>query len=676
MPIAKLKAANIPDVMKPEEGNDSLDAIIKQAIGKESFLNFSRAGDSSAQFIQLLHALEQQGSSSRMESLSTPTIFGKHEAHSYLSDHRQSWSLVSPTKMQMQKCDKCSREFCSLINYRRHIRVHHRLKKLDKDSAKSRDMLGAFWDKLPLEDAMEVVSFKNVEEAPGSSIIKALSSHVRKSVFSSPPHPYLKAGSELLDIVQGRPSRFPISSQELFNVLDIASEKTFLSGPAISMQRYVFDGEAGKIGLETKNLVACTSFLLEQKLVKAWLAEKDAEALRFQKLLVEEEEAAQKRQAELLERKKQKKLRQKEQKAKERRHGEKADNDESIDQVLEAMAQVEASSLVECDNSRDNLDLPNHIPLSIVDHFNSDGNLDSDFLIGSDCGHIDLGSNSCVERRIVQGSGRWKRWQMSPKSRFHAAQSSQSSKLGVQQNRGTHKDSRTGVTGHKVWSRKSKPETNVDALKAGVKKEELNELDQIKYSEVLIGSISVTLGNCSEEGNNLSEACDTCLTEHQLPKNSVQVKPNKSNPVRSGTSRSTVKHWRPVSQNGTKVPNSVEDRDREIEAEANANANAEKGHTESLSSGNSEFSSHAAQVFLAQRWKEAIAADHVKLVITSDFFPPDENDTQETASRTFKLHRRCVLGDAKNQLVNVDILGSSTAKAKIKDISKQRTSPT
>lgn len=33
------------------------------------------------------------------------------------------------------------------------------------------------------------------------------------------------------------------------------------------MQKYVFDGEAGKIGLEPKNLVACTSFLLEQKLV-------------------------------------------------------------------------------------------------------------------------------------------------------------------------------------------------------------------------------------------------------------------------------------------------------------------------------------------------------------------------------------------------------------------------
>lgn len=45
------------------------------------------------------------------------------------------WPLLStPMKIQLQKCDKCSREFCSTINYRRHIRVHHRLKKLDKVS--------------------------------------------------------------------------------------------------------------------------------------------------------------------------------------------------------------------------------------------------------------------------------------------------------------------------------------------------------------------------------------------------------------------------------------------------------------------------------------------------------------------------------------------------------------
>lgn len=44
------------------------------------------------------------------------------------------WPLLTPLKVQMQKCDKCSREFCSTINHRRHIRVQHRLKKLNKVS--------------------------------------------------------------------------------------------------------------------------------------------------------------------------------------------------------------------------------------------------------------------------------------------------------------------------------------------------------------------------------------------------------------------------------------------------------------------------------------------------------------------------------------------------------------
>lgn len=33
------------------------------------------------------------------------------------------------------------------------------------------------------------------------------------------------------------------------------------------MQKFVFDSEAGKIALEMRNLIACTSFLVEQNLV-------------------------------------------------------------------------------------------------------------------------------------------------------------------------------------------------------------------------------------------------------------------------------------------------------------------------------------------------------------------------------------------------------------------------
>lgn len=42
------------------------------------------------------------------------------------------WPLFSPAKVQLQKCEKCSREFCSMINYRRHILVHRRTLKIDK----------------------------------------------------------------------------------------------------------------------------------------------------------------------------------------------------------------------------------------------------------------------------------------------------------------------------------------------------------------------------------------------------------------------------------------------------------------------------------------------------------------------------------------------------------------
>lgn len=42
------------------------------------------------------------------------------------------WPLLSPLKVQMQKCEKCSKEFCSPINYRRHIRVHRRTLNIDK----------------------------------------------------------------------------------------------------------------------------------------------------------------------------------------------------------------------------------------------------------------------------------------------------------------------------------------------------------------------------------------------------------------------------------------------------------------------------------------------------------------------------------------------------------------
>lgn len=63
-------------------------------------------------------------------------------------------------------------------------------------------------------------------------------------------------------------SSVPLSSERLLAILDDASERTFLyGGTSAAVQRFVFNNEAGKIGLEEKNLVASMGFHIELKLV-------------------------------------------------------------------------------------------------------------------------------------------------------------------------------------------------------------------------------------------------------------------------------------------------------------------------------------------------------------------------------------------------------------------------
>lgn len=383
------------------KGQEPFDKLMRQTIGKDPLL-FSRSGDNSVHLINLLHALDQhsgnklsksstvelgmdptdcvqenvgggpfltelngvkeslhnnmkeagyfgkglQNSSEQMPSLKFPeAVVAFAQAAAKVNGEPEKylpgWPLLS--KVQMIKCEKCSREFCSHLNHRRHIRVHRRLLNFEKeDSVKKRADLAEFWDKLSADDARQIVSLKNsmLEEIPGSSIIKAMSTFIRKPLPSL-PQLYVKAGAALLDVVQTKPSRFPLPAADLFTILDDASEKTFLcAGTASSVQKFVFGAETKKVILEFRNLVASMGFLVELRLVNAWLVDKDAEALRCQKMLVEEEEAAERKRAELLERKRLKKLRQKELKEKEQ-----AVNVESVDSGLSSTDFGEEGSL-------------------------------------------------------------------------------------------------------------------------------------------------------------------------------------------------------------------------------------------------------------------------------------------------------------------------------------------
>lgn len=64
MPVAKLS----PSPIKQNEGHDSLDNFIKQTVRKGPLHSYTGSADSPMQWIQLLHALDQQGNHKKLSS--------------------------------------------------------------------------------------------------------------------------------------------------------------------------------------------------------------------------------------------------------------------------------------------------------------------------------------------------------------------------------------------------------------------------------------------------------------------------------------------------------------------------------------------------------------------------------------------------------------------------------
>ncbi|KAF8114044.1 hypothetical protein N665_0043s0112 [Sinapis alba] len=548
-----------------QDGNDSLDMLIRRAVGKDPFLSFHRPENSPVQLFQLLHTLERPG-----------------------------WPLLTPLKIQLHKCEKCNREFCSPVNFRRHKRMHRRSTMPEKYSGKERDALGDFWDKLSVVDAKEILSLKSrmLENVRGESVESGLISLIGNPGYTALPQYYLRAGSDLLDIIQGRPLRFPVSSNQLFSILDDASEKTFMSNEAAPMQKYIFDGENGKNVLEAKNVVACASFLLEQQLIKAWLADKDMEALRCQNLLVEEEEAAQKRQAELLERKKRKKLRQKEQRVKDQTKDAKEDESTTSEEQQQSPASESSSPLsVASDSEAQRSDsIPTEDSSSLEEpqvlEIDNERNGETEAPMVDDDG-IDNGQN--VERRSDRRE--MERSQYGMPNGFHG---NHAPKLGGMRKNGTNRDVRASTT--KVWSRKADNPKSIspDAVVA--------EQEQTKNSEVLIGSVSVTIQNSCLSGEHNQAKCSE---EEGRRTKAVEAKPT--------SEQSTVEVSRPESSQGRKVSTANGNTDKKKKHSSSTAPEVKTAHHIGL-----QFNNHEAKAFLAKRWKEAISAEHVTLVLSQE----------------------------------------------------------
>lgn len=516
------------------------------------------------------------------------------------------WPLFSPPKVQLDKCTKCSREFCSAINFRRHTRVHRRSLKIDRDFPKNRDLLAAFWNKLTVDDASKILSLTGVviEGVTGSSILTALSSWMCKPGYASLPVAYARAGSELLDLIQAKPSmHLPVSSDELFSLLDEASEKTFLcTNTAACIQKFLFDGEVEKIATELKNVVSCASYMLEQKLLEAWCADKTAEALRCQKLLEDEEEAAQKRQAELMERKRMKKLRQKEQRLKNLK-----DEDATV-QSPEIMDDATCSTAIQSVNSiydpdcfeqeeSQYLQFPALITLETDNDFNVDLPVED---ISCDLGpEMDKG---VVLRQQVVSRHHLGRTEKLAESSILSG-SVVTSKHAALARPSNYKDPN-------VCSAPSRNKTCELKLRSEIEEQcQKHELDvdergigPSKNSRVLIGSIIVAIKDCSEHLLDLGSKNDPVPPNVKTKKHaSVKV-------VQQVTHEGNRNEGVPDSDNRSSLSVTTD------EISYSTCCDADLAVDEHLQC--TTFSSEEATAFLSQRWKEAIAADHVKLVVS------------------------------------------------------------
>ena len=275
-----------------------------------------------------------------------------------------------------------------------------------------------------------------------------------------------------------------------------------------------------------------------------------------------------------MERKRQKKLRQKEQKVKEQAIGEKADFKDVPADALDSPSAGTSSTLIESESSSNALETPPDHASTLLEPVQmsiTEGDTDTEAQYVFSCELSDSGTSPFIDRRAGQGNGRRhlviSRWQV-PKPQktgrngCHSSQNPQVLKLEPTQKHGTPGDpwAASNVNGNKVWTRKLKSENDGESLKSRLLKGVVNQTDQNKNSEVMIGSISVTLGNCTsqQQGDGLPETQEHRSTEHSMSKSNGQEKPTKTDSLQGGLNKSTVKLWRPVSRHETRGPMPVQ----------------------------------------------------------------------------------------------------------------------
>lgn len=325
------------------------------------------------------------------------------------------------------------------------------------------------------------------------------------------------------------------------------------------------------------------------------------------------------RQDEQLERKKQKKLRRKEQKTKDQLNACKEYlniSNNALDEFLSAEVPDPTSP---SDSNLSSPDMPVIVsswPKSI--QFTSEAIDVSEAMFDFSSEHIDADNFQTVETRKMNSDGRWHlatnrcqvtKSQKGDRNGFYVSHDLEGLKSETIQKL-TPKDHGTLLNGSKAWTKKFKVDNDDQNSKPRLQEETSNQETEQNSFELMIGSISVTLGDPDE-------VQDTCSTKHAIPKKSdileKPVKHSASKPWISFNRQETSNIW-PVDKGGEESGGIVLDEagnqtvcsDRCKQSYSVDNDDRDGGkHSDMFSDGNAiqgglPFCSIAAKEFLAQ----------------------------------------------------------------------------
>lgn len=235
------------------------------------------------------------------------------------------------------------------------------------------------------------------------------------------------------------------------------------------------------------------------------------------------------RKAELLERKRQRKLRQREQRAKDQANSQKAD--------YEAHVAETSSPRVSLDSDSQPLDTNNVTSFhQSISNITDKADTEAQFGFSSGYSDSDICQNLDRRRKRIVARRQAPQGRRGNSKGVNAGQNCQILKVGSVQKHGPPSQSHPKVFPHsnKVWTQKTKAENGGKSLEtnARVQNQKKTQPDETNISEVLIGSISVSLRNtdrqqempikpdtlqCSTtltpvvKEDDLNMSCDSCL---------------------------------------------------------------------------------------------------------------------------------------------------------------------